>query len=89
MEYSEEKAKENSKQFMQQLSFKSAFFDTNIGRESVMCLEKRLEASKRVGIVKFDGSSIFGTCFRVGENKVMTALHVIQVYLNASKLCKS
>jgi len=91
VKYSEKKAQENSKQFMQQFSHGGAFINTRnaVGRESIIFLEKKLEASKRVGILKFDGTSVSGTCFRVGRNKVMTALHVIQHYLNECKLQKS
>jgi len=91
VKYSKKKAQENSDQFMQQFSHGGAFINTRhaVGKESIIFLEKKLEASKRVGILKFDGTSVSGTCFRVGENKVMTALHVIQIYLNASKFQKS
>ena len=91
MTYSEKKAQENSDQFMKHVSHGGAFINTNraAGRESVTSVKKRVEASKSVGILRFDGHTCSGTCFRVGQNKIMTALHVIQIYLNASKLCES
>ena len=91
MKYSEKKAQENGDQFMKHVSHGGAFINTNraAGRESVISVQKRVEASKSVGMLRFDGYTGTGTCFRVGQNKIMTALHVIQMYLNESKLCES
>ena len=88
VKYSEKKADEYSKKFMHQFSH-GAFINTYTKqaafKESVLCLGKQVEASNRVGILMFDHSPGSGTCFRVGHSKVMTALHVIQLYLDASK----
>jgi len=52
-------------------------------KEYVMDTERRNDWAKRVGYLSSDRNSVFGgTCFRVGEKYIMTALHVIISYID-------
>ncbi|WAR31148.1 hypothetical protein MAR_033690 [Mya arenaria] len=54
--------------------------DKHLVMDYVFNLKVKSDATAWVGILKFRHSS--GTCFRVGANKIMTALHVIKGFID-------